>query len=120
MGKPSRIGGYFFTAIGLYFGLINKLFAIAFLAASVALGVANSLSALILEEISFRRYQKFSDLAKLVFVAVIENLGYRQMVAFFRCLGLWDYLFNQGSWGRMEKKGIRKVAKVGKQPPIAP
>jgi len=46
------------------------------------------MTALLLEELSFRMYPRLSQLAALVGTAIVENLGYRQLVAVLRLIGL--------------------------------
>jgi hypothetical protein len=56
----------------------------SFLALLFALGFLVSMSALVLEDSSFRLYPRWGQSARLAIAAVVENLGYRQLVAFWR------------------------------------
>jgi len=38
--------------------------------------------------------------------AVLENLGYRQMVALFRAQGVLQYFFRRKSWEAVQHKGL--------------
>jgi len=69
-------------------GLIPGAALAAFLALAFTLGFLLSMTALLLEELSFRMYPRLSQLAALVGTAIIENLGYRQLVAVLRLIGL--------------------------------
>jgi hypothetical protein len=42
----------------------------------------------LLEELFFHPFPRFSQMAVLVGVAVLENLGYRQLVSLWRLAGL--------------------------------
>jgi hypothetical protein len=57
---------------------------VGFLALAFSLGFMVSMSALLLEEMSFRLYPRWGQAARLAIAAIAENLGYRQLVAFWR------------------------------------
>lgn len=78
----------------------------AFLAVAVALGGVLSLSAVALEELSFRRYPRFSDLIKLFGLAALENFGYRQINTWWRVQGMISAFRGVQSWGKMTRKGF--------------
>ena len=87
-GPLIEIAGYVFMTAMWALGLIPGAALVAFLALAFSLGFLLSVSALLLEELSFRLYPRFSQMALLVAVAVVENLGYRQMVSAWRLVGL--------------------------------
>lgn len=78
----------------------------AFLAVAVFLGVALSLAAVALEELSFRRYPRASDLLHLCWLAVVENFGYRQLSTWWRFRGTISALRGKTGWGELERKGF--------------
>lgn len=57
-----------------------------------------SVCALALEEVTYRRYDNVPDLIRLIVAAALENLGYRQMVLFFRVQGLVRFLAGLHHW----------------------
>lgn len=83
----------------------------AFLAVAVAFGGVLSLSAVALEELSFRRYPRLGDLLKLFWIAAVENLGYRQLNAWWRVKGTISALRGVQGWGRMTRKGFEVARK---------
>ena len=98
--------GYVSVLLSWWYGWINTPFALAFLTMSVILGMLISLCAVLLEEFTFRKYPRWTDLARMAFYALIENFTYRQMNTLFRCLGLWDYLRKMKGWGDMKRTGL--------------
>ncbi|MEE8385260.1 MAG: hypothetical protein V3S01_05050, partial [Dehalococcoidia bacterium] len=82
-------------------------FFMLFLALAVLYGVLLSVSAILLEEISFRRYPAWEDLTRLVLFGVLENFGYRQMLSAFKVMALWDFLRRKRMWGKMDREGFR-------------
>lgn len=93
-------------------GALSVTFFLLFLAVSVLLAMIISISALLLEEYADRRYEHWSDMARLVGYAVIESLGYTQMTAFFRCRGFVDLLRRRHDWGVMTRRGLEQPAEV--------
>jgi hypothetical protein len=66
--------------------------------------------AVLLDDIAFRSYRRTKDLVALATAALMENVGYRQITAWWRVRASWDYLMGHRSgWGNMERKGLGKV-----------
>ena len=111
LGPLVELGGYLFMLYAYVFGLISWQAFSVFLFMANGLGILLSASGLLLEEISFHIYPKFSQLALLALVVVLENLGYRQLNTWWRLIGLYRWaLQHESSWGEMKRKG------VGQQP----
>ena len=87
-GPLVEIAAYAFVLAMFAFGQLSGAFLAAFLLAAFALGFLVSTSALLLEEYSFRLYPRSEQLARLVWMAAVENLGYRQLVSWWRAIGL--------------------------------
>jgi cellulose synthase/poly-beta-1,6-N-acetylglucosamine synthase-like glycosyltransferase len=106
--------GYASLVIGVPFGLVNWQFAVAFLVAAVGYGFLLSLWAIVLEELSFRRYQRTGDIARLVGYAALEAFGYRQLTLVFRLHAFYKYLRGVESWGHMKREGFT----IRRTPPL--
>lgn len=96
--------------LGLIFGIVDWSFAGLFYLTAYGLGTALTAFTLILEDLSFHRYDTFRDRALLFWWALLENLGYRQMTVYWRLRGLWKFLRGRKDWGAMERKGFRPLA----------
>ena len=105
-----EFGGYLIVILALVLHAINLQFALLFFATAMLLGVILSLSSLLLEGMTFRRYPRLSAAAILMVYGVIENFGFRQMHTWWRLCGLVDYLRGKGGWGVMQRKGFGNVA----------
>lgn len=99
-------------AAGLILGIIDWRFAALFCLTAYGLGTALTAFTLILEDISFHRYETFRDRGLLFWWALMENLGYRQMTVYWRLRGLWKFLLGRKDWGVMERKGFQKPVGV--------
>ena len=106
-GPFIEILGYVTVLLSWLLGVLNLDFFLLFLSFSVFFGVFLSIAAVLLEEISFRRYPGWQHLAMLVLAGVFENLGFRQLLSLFKVKAFWDFLWRRKSWGRMEREGFR-------------
>src|SRR5438045_5716871 len=94
---------------GLVFGVVDWKFAALFYLTAYGLGTALTAFTLVLEDISFHRYDTFRDRVLLFVWALLENLGYRQLTVYWRLRGLWKFMRGRKDWGAMERKGFRPV-----------
>lgn len=107
--------------------LINTDFAVLFALVALGYGFLLSLAALTVEEFSFHRMSSWRDLVISFGASVLENVGYRQLHAWWRLKGLWWWL-TQGdaAWGAMPRVGFaaptpKPVAvAIGPPVPVAP
>jgi cellulose synthase/poly-beta-1,6-N-acetylglucosamine synthase-like glycosyltransferase len=106
-GPFVEILGYLSVALSLFLGILNVQFFLLFFVLAVVYGVFLSVAAILLEEISFRRYPRWEDLARLLLYGIAENFGYRQLLALFKVKGFWDFLRRRRMWGTMEREGFR-------------
>jgi cellulose synthase/poly-beta-1,6-N-acetylglucosamine synthase-like glycosyltransferase len=113
-GPAVETAGYVATGLGLALGLISKEVAILFFVVSVLFGIVLSTSAVLLEEFTQRRYPRILDVLRLFVVAILENLGFKQLMTYWRVQGLVDGLKGKTGWGKMERKGF------GNAPAAAP
>lgn len=110
IGPLIELLGYVLTLLAVAFGLINWQFAWLLFLAAVVYGAIISLAAVILEEVSFRRYPRLGDLLWLAFYGFLENFGYRQMSTWWRVRGVFRFLKGERGWGDMTRKGFEKAA----------
>lgn len=106
IGPAIELLGYELTLFGMAFGLIEKELALLFLVVSILFGMLLSMSAVVLEELTQRRYPAPGDVARLFLAAVVENLGFRQLLTIWRTRGLIDGLRGKQGWGAMERRGF--------------
>ncbi|HEX8213587.1 MAG TPA: glycosyltransferase [Longimicrobium sp.] len=94
------------VAAGLLTGAINVPFATLFFLVAYGLGALLTVATLVLEEVSFHRYDRFMDRFLLVVWALLENVGYRQLTVVWRLRGMVKYLRGRRDWGAMERRGF--------------
>ncbi|MGW2912419.1 glycosyltransferase family 2 protein [Streptomyces asoensis] len=102
-----EVAGLITVALGFGFGIISPSLAVLFLLAAFGYAILLSLLALLLDELGLHRYRRLGDLAAVAAAAVVENLGYRQLTAWWRLQGWWASLRNGTPvWGEMTRSGF--------------
>jgi cellulose synthase/poly-beta-1,6-N-acetylglucosamine synthase-like glycosyltransferase len=104
IGPIFEVLGYFLAIVSLLMGWMNTIFFMVFLFLAVILGVVLSMFALILEEVTVKKYIEPNDITRMMLLAVVENLGFRQLVTFWRLRGLIDLVKKKKAWGKMVRK----------------
>jgi hypothetical protein len=110
LGPTIELIGYLIAVPGLLLGILSPELFLLFFLVSVGFGTLLSMSALLLEELTVRRYPHPSDVLRLFAAAVIENFGIRQLLAVWRTKALIDALRGKKGWGGQERKGFREPA----------
>ena len=106
LGPVIEIGGYLIFILSLILGLLNPPFVLLFLTAAIVLGILLSTSALLMEEIYYKNYTRLRDVLILFCFAVMENLFYRQLHAWWRFRGIIDFFFKKRSWGSQARRSF--------------
>jgi cellulose synthase/poly-beta-1,6-N-acetylglucosamine synthase-like glycosyltransferase len=102
-----ELGGLLAVLVGLGAGLVDWTFGVLFLLVAIGYGVFLSLAALAVEEFTFHRYPRWGDLGIALAAALLENIGYRQLHAWWRLRGLLAMLRGRPShWGTMPRAGF--------------
>jgi len=91
---------------GLTLHVVDTHFAILFMLAAYGLGLAMTVLTLALEEWGYRGYGGLRERLLLLFFALLEPLGYRQLTAIWRIRGLVKYLRGRTEWGVMTRTGF--------------
>lgn len=103
-GPLIEVAGYGFMIAGFALGVISTKAFIAFMVIAFGFGFMLSVSSLLLEELSFHIYPKLRQLAILLVMVIVENLGYRQLNSLWRLWGLVRWAFGtKGNWGEMTR-----------------
>jgi cellulose synthase/poly-beta-1,6-N-acetylglucosamine synthase-like glycosyltransferase len=114
LGPLIEVAGYSVTTAAALTGVLHWEHYRVLLTAGVLLGAASSLLAVLLDDVTVRRYPRTRELSALILSSLIENLGYRQLTAWWGCVGTWQSLRGGGTWGSIKRKDLsqRPVARV--------
>jgi len=84
---------------GLALGIIDTPVVLLFVVAGLGYGAFLTVVSVIIEELTYHRYRSWRDFALLVYAAIAENVGYRQLHAWWRLRGLADtVLRRKANW----------------------
>ncbi|MFI7545299.1 glycosyltransferase family 2 protein [Actinoplanes sp. NPDC049599] len=97
--------------LGLWAGAVDVAFVWRFVLVAYGYGLLISLISLFIEEVSFHRYPRWSDLLRGVAAAILENFGYRQILAAWQVAGAFGALHGRkAEWGAMHRQGFDEMA----------
>ncbi len=99
--------GYVVVVLSFATGIISWRFFMLFLSLAIVYGIFLSAGAVLLEEITYKRYPRWSDMLRLIFFSVIENIGYRQIISWWRTRGLINAIVKPRKWKVVQKKGFK-------------
>jgi cellulose synthase/poly-beta-1,6-N-acetylglucosamine synthase-like glycosyltransferase len=109
--------------LGLWIDAIDVAVAWRFAIVAYGYGLLVSLTALFIEEVSFHRYPRWTDLLRGVAAAIAENFGYRQILAVWQVVGAAGaWRGRKPVWGSMQRQGFEEQPSkpVGISAPSAP
>lgn len=108
LGPIVELVGVVAVIAGLFVGAVNTEFALIFAVVALLYGFLVSLSSLLVEEANFHRYESWRDLGASCAASALENLGFRQLHAWWRIQGLWNALWGKNAgWGEMTRVGFQ-------------
>lgn len=103
LGSIIEAYGYFSVVLAAVLGLLNPVVAVLLFVFSVMFGTLLSLFGLFLDE-RHRSLYSLSELSVLIGCCLIENLGFRQITAFWRWRAALNLIFCQSTWGQTERR----------------
>jgi len=105
LGSVVEFLGYFMVPLALMFGMVPVPLFILFVILSLVYGSFLSVGSVLLEELTYRRYPGFRDLMILLVYAVLENIGYRQVVLYYRVQGVLKFVMGFRQWEKVTHVG---------------
>ncbi len=104
-----EFSGYLLLPLLWATGRLSVAFTVTFMVIAVLYAVLVSVLAVLLDDITFRRYPRIRDLGLLILAGIVENLGYRQLTVWWRVRSFWEFWRGDLSWGVMERRGVREA-----------
>jgi cellulose synthase/poly-beta-1,6-N-acetylglucosamine synthase-like glycosyltransferase len=102
-----EFAGWVTIPAAFFLGALNPTSLVILLALAYGIGVVNSLMALLLDE-SYGYFNSPRDTIRLVVMALIENLGMRQITVVWRMRAILGGKRTR-AWGNMERKGVANL-----------
>lgn len=104
---------YPLTLLGFSLGVLNATYVFFFIGLVMIWGLCVSFATVLVHEFVRHRYANPGDLGKMLWVAVLENFGFRQIHSYWRLRGIIKYLFNKSArttglsgWEAIERSGF--------------
>ncbi len=101
-----EIGGITTIVLAASLGVLSHEFFLQFLLFGYAFATVISIGAVLQEEITYKRYNDWQDVTRLVSYCFLEHFPYRQMHMIWRLQGLWQYLRGDVAWKPLKRKGL--------------
>jgi len=93
-------------ALAAWLGVLSREFFVQFMIFGYAFATVISIGSVLQEELTYKRYNDWKDVARLVSYCFLEHFPYRQMHMIWRLQGLWQYLRGDMAWRPLERKGL--------------
>jgi hypothetical protein len=91
-------------------GVLSHGFFLQFLIFGYAFATVISIGSVLQEEITYKRYNDWQDVVRLVSYCFLEHFPYRQMHMFWRLRGIWQYLRGDNAWEPLKRKGLQSAS----------
>jgi hypothetical protein len=87
-------------------GTLSRQFLMLFLLFGYAFATMISIGSVLLEELTYRRYSDWREVARMLFYCLLEHFPYRQMTMIWRLQGLWQYVRGDLKWREVQRTGF--------------
>jgi cellulose synthase/poly-beta-1,6-N-acetylglucosamine synthase-like glycosyltransferase len=104
LGPIIEVLGYFALLILVLAGKFSWVYGLVLFGVSFGMGMLVSIVSIILSELNTRRFHETSSLWQLLGWAILENLGYRQLMSFWRVGGTLAAFSGKTHWGRIQRQ----------------
>jgi cellulose synthase/poly-beta-1,6-N-acetylglucosamine synthase-like glycosyltransferase len=91
-------------------GVLSRTFFLQFLLFGYAFATVISIGSVLQEEITYKRYNDWQDVVRLVSYCFLEHFPYRQLHMFWRLQGIWQYLRGDTAWAPLKRKGLQSAS----------
>src|SRR5437870_3450495 len=104
-----ELAGIATIILAVSLGVLSREFFLQFLIFGYAFATVISIGSVLQEEITYKRYNDWQDVARLVSYCFLEHFPYRQMHMVWRLQGLWQYFRGGFAWKSPKRKGIQSA-----------
>ncbi len=106
LGPAIELGGILLIAASAALGMLGAPALFYLLLVGYLAGTCISVAAVLLEELTYRRYSSLRELARLLAYAFLDFFPYRQFLLICRLWGMLDYLRRPREWGAQRRAGF--------------
>jgi cellulose synthase/poly-beta-1,6-N-acetylglucosamine synthase-like glycosyltransferase len=91
-------------------GVLSETFFLQFLLFGYAFATMISIGSVLQEEVTYKRYNDWQDVARLLSYCFLEHFPYRQLHVVWRLQGLWQYFRGDNVWRPLTRKGLASAS----------
>src|SRR6202795_5059857 len=113
-----EVFGFATVLLAAVFGALSWTFSIQFVVFGYGFATVISIGSVLQEELTYKRYNDWQDVVRLVSYCFLEHFPYRQLHMMWRLQGLWQYLRGDMVWRPLQRQGPQSVDsdKTGSSP----
>jgi hypothetical protein len=112
LGPLIELFAYLLLGLGWWMNWIHIDLVIMLLTADILFGILMSMGAVMIEESAYHKYPRFRDFIVLLFCAIFEQIGFRQLNSYWRVRGTIRYFMGAKEWGPMDIRMPNKISAV--------
>jgi len=106
-----ELTGFCTIALAAAMGVLSKTFLLQFALYGYAFATLISIGGVVQEEITVRRYTRWTDVARLLLYCLAEHFPYRQINMWWRLRGMWQYVRGDVVWEKSERSAFAVSAR---------
>jgi cellulose synthase/poly-beta-1,6-N-acetylglucosamine synthase-like glycosyltransferase len=113
-----EVFGFATVLLAAVFGVLSWTFSIQFVLFGYGFATVISIGSVLQEELTYKRYNDWQDVVRLVSYCFLEHFPYRQLHMIWRLQGLWQYFRGDMAWRPLQRQGPTSVDsdKTGSSP----
>ena len=104
-----ELGGIVTILLAAFLGVLDAKFCIEFLIYGYVFATMISIGSVLQEEVTYKRYNDWQDVLRLVTYCFLEHFPYRQLHMFWRVQGLWQFARGDLAWKPLKRRGLESV-----------
>jgi cellulose synthase/poly-beta-1,6-N-acetylglucosamine synthase-like glycosyltransferase len=106
-----ELGGLLTIAAAASLGVLSREFLVQFLLFGYAFATVISIGSVLQEELTYKRYNDWRDVARLISYCFLEHFPYRQLHMIWRLQGIWEYMRGDVVWKPLKRRGLQLAGK---------
>jgi cellulose synthase/poly-beta-1,6-N-acetylglucosamine synthase-like glycosyltransferase len=104
-----ELGGIGTILLAAAMGVLSREFFIQFMVFGYVFATVISIGSVLQEEITYKRYNDWQDVARLLSYCFLEHFPYRQLHMVWRLQGIWQFMRGDVSWKPLKRKGLQST-----------
>jgi cellulose synthase/poly-beta-1,6-N-acetylglucosamine synthase-like glycosyltransferase len=113
-----EVTGFATVLLAAVFGALSWTFFLQFVLFGYGFATMISIGSVLQEELTYKRYNDWQDVARLLSFCFLEHFPYRQLHMIWRLQGLWQYFRGDMAWRPLKRQGQEsgEADKAGSSP----